>query len=146
IGKNKITPNKKAVEDYEKAFWALKNDVDYFVVNVSSPNTPDLRSLQDKEPLLEILSKIQQLNNAQRKRKPLLLKIAPDLNNDQIDDIIAIAKEVKLDGLIATNTTISRENLTTSKEEVEACGNGGLSGKPVKERATEVIKYLHDKT
>jgi len=146
IGKNKITPNKKAVEDYEKAFWALKNDVDYFVVNVSSPNTPDLRSLQDKGPLLEILSKIQQLNNAQRKRKPLLLKIAPDLNNDQIDDIIAIAKEVKLDGLIATNTTISRENLTTSKEEVEACGNGGLSGKPVKERATEVIKYLHDKT
>src|SRR5699024_4502441 len=125
IGKNKVTPNKKAVEDYEKAFWALKNVVDYFVVNVSSPNTPGLRSLQDKKPLLEILTKLQQLNRAQRKTKPLLLKIAADLTTEQLNDILEIVEMTQLDGLIATNTYISRSNLTTAKEEVDACGSGG---------------------
>lgn len=146
IGKNKNTSNEKAVEDYEKAFWALKGVVDYFVVNVSSPNTPGLRRLQEKEPLLELLTLLQKLNNAQSARKPLLLKIAPDLTSEQLDDIIDIVKQTQLDGLIATNTTISREGLTTSEEKVKTCGNGGLSGKPLQKRSTEVIRYLHEKT
>lgn len=145
IGKNKVTPNEEATEDYKKAFEALFPYVDYFVVNVSSPNTPNLRALQDKEPLTALLSTLQQLNDNKEKRKPLLLKIAPDLTDDQLNDIVEIAKEVKLDGLIATNTTISREGLKTSKEKIDAIGAGGLSGKPVRQRSTEVIRYLSGK-
>lgn len=146
IGKNKITPNEEATEDYVKSFNALFDYVDYFVVNVSSPNTPNLRELQEKEPLTQLLATLQALNDQKEVRKPILLKIAPDLTNEQLDDIIEIVGEVKLDGVIATNTTISREGLKTPKEKVDAIGAGGLSGKPVKSRSTEVIKYLSEKS
>ena len=142
IGKNKVTPNEEAVSDYEKCFTALYPYVDYFVVNVSSPNTPGLRELQDKEPLKNLLLKVQELNEQTKAPKPLLLKIAPDLTDSQLDDIVAIANEVNLSGLIATNTTISRDGLLTDKSIVENIGAGGLSGKPVKQRSTEVVKYL----
>ena len=145
IGKNKDTPNEQALLDYEKCFEALYDVVDYFVVNVSSPNTPGLRELQDKEPLMELLAAVQRKNNAKAKPKPLLLKIAPDLTDSQLDDIVEIAQETKLAGIIATNTTISRENLETHLSDIQAIGAGGLSGKPLKERATEVIKYLRGK-
>lgn len=144
IGKNKVTPNESATEDYIIAFNALFDFVDYFVVNVSSPNTPNLRALQEKEPLTELLQTLQDLNNKKPSRKPILLKIAPDLSNEQLDDIIDILKDTKLDGVIATNTTISRDGLKTSKERVEEIGAGGLSGKPVKLRSTEVIRYLSE--
>lgn len=144
IGKNKVTPLENATDDYVISFNAMFDYVDYFVVNVSSPNTPNLRALQDKEPLTKLLKTLQDINNAKDKRKPILLKIAPDLTNEQLDDIIEIVKAVKLDGVIATNTTISRENLKTDKAKVEAIGMGGISGKPVKDRSTEVIKYLAD--
>jgi len=142
IGKNKITPNEDAWKDYEICFNALFNVVDYFVVNVSSPNTPGLRELQEKDALRKILANLQLINQSKPQPKPLLLKIAPDLTNEQLDDIVSLAFEVKLDGLVATNTTISRNNLTTSLNEVEAMGMGGLSGKPVTERSTEVVQYL----
>jgi dihydroorotate dehydrogenase len=142
IGKNKITPNENAVDDYKICFNALFDYVDYFVVNVSSPNTPNLRALQDKEPLTELLKALQVLNFQKAKSKPILLKIAPDLTNEQLDDIIAIVKETKIDGVIATNTTISRNGLqSANKDEV-----GGLSGKPLRSRSTEVIKYLAQKS
>ncbi len=144
IGKNKITPNEEAVSDYEKCFHELVNYVDYFVVNVSSPNTPNLRALQDKEPLTKLLNTVKALNSKEKQPKPILLKIAPDLTNEQLDDIIGIMKDTKIDGLIATNTTIDRSRLITPKAEVEAMGAGGLSGKPLTKRATEVIKYLSD--
>jgi len=144
IGKNKVTPNESATEDYIVSFEALFPYVDYFVVNVSSPNTPNLRALQEKEPLTELLNTLQDLNNKKSKRKPILLKIAPDLTNEQLDDIIDIVKAVNLDGVIATNTTISREGLKTSEERVAAIGAGGLSGKPVRARSTEVIRYLSE--
>lgn len=146
IGKNKVTPNEEATSDYEKSFNALFDHVDYFVVNVSSPNTPNLRALQEKEPLTELLRALQKLNSAKTSRKPILLKIAPDLTNEQLDDIIEIVEDVSLDGIIATNTTISREGLNTSNERIESIGAGGLSGKPVKSRSTEVIKYLSTKS
>lgn len=142
IGKNKTTPNEQAADDYVKCFEALFPYVDYFVVNVSSPNTPNLRDLQEKAPLSRLLQLLQQLNHAKPAPKPLLLKIAPDLTEGQLEDILDIARETKLDGLIATNTTISREGLSTPASEVEAMGAGGLSGQPVKARATEVIRYL----
>ena len=142
IGKNKLTPNEDAYKDYELAFEALYDHVDYFVVNVSSPNTPNLRALQDKGPLTEIIQKIQVINKTKPREKPILLKIAPDLTEDQLKDIVDMVNEVKLDGLIATNTTISRDGLQTSKSKVEAIGKGGLSGKPVKNRSNEVISYL----
>lgn len=144
IGKNKVTPNEEATRDYELGFDALYDVVDYFVVNVSSPNTPNLRDLQDKEPLTALLNRLQEKNNAMPTRKPLLLKIAPDLSNEQLDDIVEIAIAVKLDGIIATNTTISRERLSSKTEHVEAIGAGGLSGEPLAERATEVIRYLRN--
>ena len=146
IGKNKVTPNKKAVSDYEICFEKLFPYVDYFVVNVSSPNTPGLRALQEKVPLTRLLNRLQKLNIQKGKRKPILLKIAPDLSNEQLDDNIAIVANTKIDGVVATNTTISRNGLKTVKTKVEAIGNGGLSGKPVKDRSTEVIKYLADKS
>lgn len=142
IGKNKVTPNEKADEDYLFCFDALFNYVDYFVVNVSSPNTPNLRALQDKEPLTQLLNKLQTENKKKENPKPILLKIAPDVNESELNDIIDVVKETKIDGVIATNTTVSRSNLKTSEEKLNAIGNGGLSGKPVKERSTEVIRQL----
>ncbi|GEO06517.1 dihydroorotate dehydrogenase (quinone) [Adhaeribacter aerolatus] len=142
IGKNKITPNEEALRDYQYCFDVLYDVVDYFVVNVSSPNTPDLRALQDKEPLRALLAALQQQNNAKPQRKPLLLKIAPDLNQAQLDDIIQIAVETNLDGIVATNTTINRDALKTDKPTLDNIGAGGLSGKPLRNHATEIIRYL----
>ncbi|NHN24827.1 quinone-dependent dihydroorotate dehydrogenase [Flavobacterium jejuense] len=142
IGKNKITPNEDAVKDYEICFEALFPHVDYFVVNVSSPNTPNLRELQDKEPLTALLQTLQNMNLAKPIPKPILLKIAPDLTNEQLIDIIEIVNETKIAGVIATNTTISREGLQSeNKEEI-----GGLSGKPLTNRSTEVIRFLSEKS
>lgn len=146
IGKNKLTPNEKAVDDYEITFNSLFDVVDYFVVNVSSPNTPGLRELQEKEPLTNLLNHLQKLNSSKSNRKPILLKIAPDLTNDQLDDIIEIILVTKLDGLIATNTTIDRSSLKTPSEIVETIGAGGLSGQAVKKRSTEVISYIAKKS
>ena len=142
IGKNKMTANEDAYLDYEICFEKLFDFVDYFVVNVSSPNTPDLRALQDKEPLNQLLTHIQKLNFKKIKPKPLLLKIAPDLSESQLDDILEITKTNKLAGLIATNTTVSRADLKEDPLSIEGIGAGGLSGKPLKDRATEVIRYL----
>jgi len=146
IGKNKQTPNEDAWMDYEKCFNGLFAYVDYFVVNVSSPNTPGLRQLQEKESLRKILGHLQTLNKMQAVAKPLLLKIAPDLTIEQIDDVIDLAMEIKLDGLVACNTTISRENLVTDASEIAAIGMGGLSGKPVTAMSTEVVRYICTKT
>ena len=145
IGKNKWTPNEKANEDYIKVFKELYPFVDYFAVNVSSPNTENLRALQDKEPLLKLLGELKRLNIELQSPKPILLKIAPDLSNDQLDDIVEIALSLPLDGIIATNTTISRQGLITSQEVVSEIGAGGLSGKPLTKRSTEVIRYLNQK-
>ena len=146
IGKNKDTPNERAVEDYLFCFERLFDHVDYFVVNVSSPNTPNLRDLQEKEPLTALLSSLQARNHDQAKPKPILLKIAPDLTDGQLDDILEIAQTTSLAGLIATNTTISRSGLQTPSEQVENIGAGGLSGVPLKQRATEVIRYLSERS
>lgn len=146
IGKNKVTPNQQATDDYVLCFEALFDYVDYFVVNVSSPNTPNLRALQDKEPLTALLSTLVALNNKKDAPKPILLKIAPDLTDGQLDDIIDIVAQTTIDGVIATNTTISREHLKTSQTKLEAIGNGGVSGKPLTNRSTAVIKYLHSKS
>jgi len=146
IGKNKITPNENAVNDYLIAFEELFDYVDYFVVNVSSPNTPNLRELQEKEPLKQLLSELVKVNNLKKVQKPILLKIAPDLTNEQLDDIIEIVDEVKIAGVIATNTTISRENLLATDVSLNSIGMGGLSGKPLKSRSTEVIRYLSQKS
>ena len=142
IGKNKITPNEEATSDYEICFEALFDYVDYFVVNVSSPNTPNLRALQDKEPLTELLQTLQNKNLAKPKQKPILLKIAPDLTDEQLLDIIDIINETKIAGVIATNTTLSREGLH-SENKIEM---GGLSGKPLTKRSTEVIRFLAEKS
>jgi len=144
IGKNKVTANEDAYLDYEKCFKELYEVVDYFVVNVSSPNTPGLRELQDKEPLMKILNNLERLNKEMGKPKPILLKIAPDLSNEQLDDIIIIVTSTGIGGLVATNTTIDRSGLSTPKEEVSQIGAGGLSGKPLHTRAVEVVKYLHE--
>jgi len=146
IGKNKVTPNAEAINDYVICFEKLFDQVDYFVVNVSSPNTPGLRDLQDKGPLTAILSKLMELNKAKPAPKPILLKIAPDLTDSQLDDIIDIVADTKIDGVIATNTTISREGLKTAAKTINEIGNGGLSGAPVRSRSTEVIRYLHQKS
>lgn len=152
IGKNKVTPNEDAWKDYEICFNELFDYVDYFVVNVSSPNTPGLRELQEKDSLHKILSHLQTLRAARLKlkaeehiQKPILLKIAPDLTQSQLDDVIDLAKEIQLDGLVASNTTISREGLTTDASVVAAMGAGGLSGLPVKQRSTEIVDYIAQK-
>jgi len=145
IGKNKVTPNEEAQDDYLKCFEALFPWVDYFVVNVSSPNTPGLRDLQEKEPLTRLLNLLQERNKAQKDPKPILLKIAPDLTDSQLDDIADIVRATGLAGVIATNTTISRANLNTSDSVIADIGAGGLSGAPVRERATTVIRYLRSK-
>ena len=142
IGKNKLTPNEKATSDYEICFDALFDYVDYFVVNVSSPNTPNLRALQDKEPLTQLLQTLENKNLAKPKQKPILLKIAPDLTDEQLLDIIDIVKQTKIAGVIATNTTLSREGLQ-SENKVET---GGMSGKPLAHRSTAVIRFLSEKS
>ncbi len=142
IGKNKVTTNEEAVNDYLICFEALFEYVDYFVVNVSSPNTPNLRALQDKEPLTKLLKVLKSSNTKKPNSKPILLKIAPDLTNEQLLDIIAIVAETKIDGVIATNTTISREGLQSEK----SIETGGLSGKPLANRSTEVIRFLSEKS
>ncbi len=149
IGKNKVTPNDEAVKDYLICFNALYDHVDYFVVNVSSPNTPGLRELQDKKPLTALLTELKKENEKYAKKlgnngKPILLKIAPDLTNEQLLDIIQIVKDSKIDGVIATNTTISREGLNSNENLTKE--NGGLSGKPLTERSTEVIRFLSEKS
>lgn len=146
IGKNKDTPNENAIDDYEKAFKALYDVVDYFVVNVSSPNTPGLRALQDKEPLTKILNRLQILNKEMGKHRPILLKIAPDLSNEQLDDIISLVTETEIQGVVATNTTIERNHLKEDKAIIDAIGAGGLSGRPLTNRSTEVVRYIHEKS
>lgn len=142
IGKNKNTPNEQAVNDYLICFDALFEVVDYFVVNVSSPNTPNLRALQEKKPLTDLLQTLQDKNNLKDKRKPILLKIAPDLTDEQLLDIIEIVAVTNIDGVIATNTTISRDGISSEhKNEM-----GGLSGKPLTKRSTEVIRFLSEKS
>ena len=150
IGKNKNTSNENAIADYEYCFEKLFDYVDFFVVNVSSPNTPNLRNLQDKEPLKNLLLRLklfnQKLSNDRYSNtKPILLKIAPDLTDGQLDDIIQIIRETKIDGVVATNTTISREGLQTENHKLQTIGLGGLSGKPLTKRSTVVIKYLSER-
>jgi dihydroorotate dehydrogenase len=146
IGKNKATPNEEAWKDYEICFRALHPYVDFFVVNVSSPNTPGLRELQEKDSLRRILTHLQEMNKTFTQQRPILLKIAPDLTLEQIDDVLDLAKEIRLDGLVATNTTISREGLSTDPSEVTAIGAGGVSGWPLKNRSTEIVRYIQQKT
>ena len=144
IGKNKVTPNEEAVNDYIKCFDRLFDVVDYFVVNVSSPNTPGLRALQEKEPLLHLLDTLQQRNPKNGISRPILLKIAPDLTNEQLDDIVEIVQTTGIAGVIATNTTISRDGLSSTEQLKNEMG--GLSGKPLTQRSTEVIAYLGKKS
>ncbi len=146
IGKNKLTPNDEAWKDYEICFKELHPYVDYFVVNVSSPNTPGLRELQEKESLRKILRHLQMINNGKAHSKPIFLKIAPDLSKEQIDDVIDLALEIKLDGLVATNTTISREGLESHPQLIEHIGAGGLSGPILKKRSTEIVRYIQQRT
>jgi len=146
IGKNKATPNENAWKDYEICFIGLFDSVDYFVVNVSSPNTPGLRELQEKDSLKKILSHLQTLNQRNSSPKPILLKIAPDLSINALDDVIDLAIEIRLDGLVAANTTITRENLKTSTGQLEKIGAGGLSGKPLQQKATEVARYIQQRS
>jgi dihydroorotate dehydrogenase len=146
IGKNKMTPNEDAWTDYVKCFNSLHNVVDYFVVNVSSPNTPGLRELQEKEALTKIFTTLQEINQKNARPKPLLLKIAPDLSDEQLSDICQLALSLRLDGLVATNTTITREGLSTSPKQLKDIGAGGLSGKPLRIRSGEVLHYLYKHT
>lgn len=146
LGKNTETPNEKAVEDYAIAFQELYDVVDYFVVNVSCPNISDLSHLQDRDQLDGILSRISSLREEKSGKKPILVKISPDLNFKQIDDVIELTAQYEMDGIIATNTTITREGLTTDPDIVTKIGDGGLSGKPVNERSTEIIRYIFGKT
>ena len=146
IGKNTSTSNEKAVEDYARCFEGLYPYVDYFVVNVSCPNICDLSELQDKELLIGILIRLADIRSSMAKKKPILVKISPDLNFQQIDDVLELISQTGMDGIVATNTTIKRENLTTEARVVEQIGNGGLSGKPLRQRSTEIIKYISEKT
>lgn len=149
IGKNKDTPNELSAEDYLKSFHLLYNHVDYFTVNVSSPNTPGLRMLQDKDSLNDLLTQLQQLNSRlseEGKLKPVILKIAPDLTNEQLDGIVDIVLSTGTAGIIATNTTIGRDGLKTEKLLIDAAGTGGLSGKPLNKRSTEIIRYICNKS
>lgn len=146
IGRGKMTHNDKAFDDFKIGFEKLYPYVDYFVINVSSPNTPGLRELQDKEPLIKILNGLQYVNKFKSKTKPIFLKIAPDLTNTQLDDIIEIVKETRISGVIATNTTVGREGLSLNETALKKIGHGGLSGKPLKNRSTEVVRYLAEKS
>lgn len=146
LGKNTLTPNENAVDDYVAVFEGLYDVVDYFVVNVSCPNISDLHELQDQEYLEAILSAVMEKNKAKPKQKPILLKVSPDLNDGQLDEVIAVIEKTKIHGVIAANTSVSREGLKTDKEKIKAIANGGLSGRPLNKRSTEVVKYLHDKS
>lgn len=146
IGKNKITANEEAWRDYLIGFEKLFDFVDYFVVNVSSPNTPGLRALQEKESLIRIFAALQKSNRQKAKPKPILLKIAPDLNHEEVDDILSMYDEQWYDGLIVSNTTVSRDQLNTDAEQLSRIGNGGLSGRPLKARSTEIIQYIYKRT
>lgn len=146
IGKNKVTPNDEAYRDYQICFEKLYDYVDYFVVNLSSPNTPGLRELQEKEPLRKILSGLLKYRTDHPIYRPILLKIAPDLTDGQLDDVIEIVTELSIDGLIATNTTIARSPLTADQQSIETIGAGGLSGRPLAHRSTEVVKYISQRT
>lgn len=147
IGKNKSTPNEEAWKDYELCFRELRDCVDYFTVNVSSPNTPGLRELQSRDSLNRILSHLQTINRQQGQPRPILLKIAPDLDPSQLDEIISLAIDLALDGIVATNTTVSREGLTgITPEQLEKVGSGGLSGAPLRQRSTEVVRYISERT
>lgn len=146
IGKNTSTSNEKAVEDYARCFEGLYPYVDYFVVNVSCPNICDLSELQDKELLIGILIRLADIRSSMAKKKPILVKISPDLNFQQIDDVLELISQTGMDGIVATNTTIKRENLATEAKVIEQIGNGGLSGKPLRQRSTEIIKYISEKT
>jgi dihydroorotate dehydrogenase len=147
IGKNKSTPNEYAYMDYDICFRKLHDYVDYFVVNVSSPNTPGLRELQEKESLRKILTHLQEINFSLSSVKPILLKIAPDLSNAQLNDVIALALEIKLDGLVASNTTLDRTKLSDAgKIRAGEAGAGGVSGKPVQQRSTEMVRIIHEQT
>lgn len=146
IGKNKITPNEEAWKDYAACFNKLHPFVDYFTVNVSSPNTPGLRALQDKDSLRKILLHLAMMNNGKAVAKPVLLKIAPDLERGQVDDVIDLALEIKLDGIVATNTTIERKHLKTPIKEITDIGAGGLSGMPIKEKSTQIVQYINEQT
>lgn len=145
IGRNKVTPNERAADDYHTCFVGLHPHVDYFAVNVSSPNTPGLRALQDRAPLTALLHRLQAHNREQDIQRPVFLKIAPDLSDEQLDDIVALVGDTGIDGVIATNTTISRSGLRASNAEVEAIGAGGMSGAPVRARSTEVVRYLRQR-
>jgi dihydroorotate dehydrogenase len=145
IGKNKDTPNENAMDDYIICFEKLYDFVDYFVINVSSPNTPGLRALQEKEPLKQIINSLIEKRNTHTLQKPILLKIAPDLNESQLDDIIEITKTTALDGLVVSNTTLSREGLKSASRDVEAIGQGGLSGKPVLKKSNDVLSYIRSR-
>ena len=146
IGKNTATPNEKAVDDYARCFEGLYPVVDYFVVNVSCPNISDLSELQDKEMLKGILIRLSDMRSSMARKKPILVKISPDLNSDQIDDVLELISLTGMDGIVATNTTIQRENLTSGTEMIKKIGQGGLSGKPLRQRSTEIIKYITEKT
>jgi len=146
IGKNTRTPNADAVADYEMVFRSIYDGVDYFVVNVSCPNITDLHKLQDQDSLEAILGRLMVIRKEMKSPKPILLKISPDLNNKQLDETLAIVKKLKIDGLVATNTTISRKGLSTPADQVEAIGKGGMSGAPITRRSLEVVKYVAEKT
>lgn len=146
IGKNKDTPNENAWQDYEACFRSLHPWVDYFAVNVSSPNTPGLRALQEKDALKRILMHLHMINNGKAHAKPILLKIAPDLARDQMDDVIDLALEIQLDGIVAANTSINRADLVSPARHVEKAGAGGLSGAPLRARSTEMIKYIRERS
>lgn len=146
IGKNTLTPNERAVDDYEAVFNAIYDGVDYFVVNVSCPNISDLRKLQDQESLEKILSRIMEMRDKREIKKPVLLKISPDLNEKQLDETLEIINRLKLQGIVATNTTVSREGLQSSAEEIGAIGKGGMSGAPLTERSLQVVRYVHQKS
>lgn len=146
IGKNKDTPNEEAWKDYVTCFETLRPHVDYFVVNISSPNTPGLRDLQQKENIRKILEPLQAMNVSAGVNKPILVKIAPDLGSGQLDDIAALAMEMKWSGIIIANTTISREGLLTTGKKIDQIGAGGLSGMPLKKKSTDMIRYFHSKT
>lgn len=146
LGKNTATPNSNAADDYVTLFKGLFDYVDYFTVNVSCPNISDLRELQDQDALLEILNNLQAINLQKDKPKPILLKLSPDLNKKQLDEVIDVIAQTNIDGVVAVNTTVSRNQLSTQKETILAIGNGGLSGSPIKDRSTEVIRYLAQKS
>lgn len=146
LGKNTLTPNETAAEDYVTLFEKLFDHADYFVINVSCPNISNLQELQDPEALHEIASRLQKINNSKPQRKPILIKVSPDLNFDQLDDVIEIVHKTKIDGVIAVNTTITRDHLKTPEDNVKAIGSGGLSGKPIRERALEMVRYLKEKS